>query len=251
MKKIGYIFLFFQLLSWSTIAQSFDQYVIEGRRSEKNLDEENSLKYYFLAYQIRPTEIEPLYKVCELNSRIGNRCKQSESKEKYYQNALDFSKKLVQLHPNNDLSHVAMAMSLGRIALTKSGKEKIVTVKDIKKHADMALKLNPNNFKAWHILGKWHYEVSDLNFIESAAVKLFFGGLPESSFSLAINAYEKAKKIAPEFCLNYLELAKAYYKNDQKSLAISQLKKVIQLPSSTADDIIIKKEAGTLIKSWQ
>jgi tetratricopeptide (TPR) repeat protein len=144
-----------------------------------------------------------------------------------------------------------MAMSLGRIALTKSGKEKIVTVKDIKKHADQALKINPNNFKAWHILGKWHYEVSDLNFIESAAVKLFFGGLPESSFSMAINAYEKAKKIAPEFCLKYLELAKAYYKNDQKSLAISQLKKVIQLPSSTADDIIIKKEAGTLIKNWQ
>ena len=124
-------------------------------------------------------------------------------------------------------------------------------VKDIRHLADAAIKLNPNNFKAWHILGKWNYEVSNLSMIEKAATRVFYGGLPDASFTASINAYEKARQLNPNFSLNYLELAKAYKKNHQKQKAISLLKMMLPLPIQTEDDPRIKKEAAELIKSWE
>jgi tetratricopeptide (TPR) repeat protein len=124
-------------------------------------------------------------------------------------------------------------------------------VKEIKKFADKAIQINPNNFKAWHILGKWHYEISNLNFFEKAAIKLFYGGLPESSFKISIKSYEKAKSINSKFCLNYLELAKAYEKNDDINQAITNLKLLLQLPNSIEDDFAIKQEASDLLKKWK
>ena len=144
-----------------------------------------------------------------------------------------------------------MAIAVGRVVLIKSGKEKISAVKDIKKYADIALKANPDNFKAWHILGKWNYEVSNLNMIERAAAKVFFGGLPDASLKNSIADYEKAKALSPQFMLNYLELAKAYHRNDETKLALEQLKKVLILPAKTEDDPRIKAEAQQLIKDWQ
>ena len=124
-------------------------------------------------------------------------------------------------------------------------------VKDIKAHADKAVKINPYNFKAWHIIGKWNYEVSNLNMLEKAATKVFYGGLPSSSFKAAIEAYEKAKALNPNFALNYLELAKAYKKNSEKAKAISMLKLAQNLPVKTEDDPRIKREAAELLKSWE
>jgi tetratricopeptide (TPR) repeat protein len=143
-----------------------------------------------------------------------------------------------------------MAIAVGRTVLIKSGKEKIRSVKDIKRYADIALKTNPNNFKAWHILGKWNYEVSNLNMIERSATIIFYGGLPDASLKNAIADYEKAKALSPSFMLNYLELAKAYHRNDDTKMAITQLQKLLTLPIQTEDDPRIKAEAQKLIQDW-
>lgn len=249
-RKFSFISFVLVLACTALFGQHYDQLLSEAHKSESANQEENALQYYLAANKEKPSEIEPLYKTAELYSRIGNRMVDSKMKEKYYNSSLLFAKQLLKIHPESDQSHVAMAIAFGRIALTKSGKEKIVNVKEIKEHAEKALKINPSNFKAWHILGKWHYEVSGLNFIENAAVKLFFGGLPNSSYASAINAYEKAKKISPGFLLNYLELAKAYKKAGMKETAILQLKVILQSPNLTEDDPRIKKEAGALLNDW-
>jgi tetratricopeptide (TPR) repeat protein len=251
LKEKTILLITLMLVFLSVDAQQYDRLISDAHQKETSNQEESALQLYIQANKERPSEIEPLYKTAELYSRIGNRMDDPKTKEKYYNSSLNFAKQLLKLYPENDQSHVAMAIAYGRIALTKSGKEKIVNVKEIKQHAEKALEINQSNFKAWHILGKWHYEVSNLNFIESAAVKLFFGGLPNSSFTLAINAYEKAKKLSPGFLLNYLELAKAYKKAGKTDMALQQLRKIVQSKSYTEDDPRIKKEANELIKDWE
>ena len=203
LKKISILFFLFISVFAELHAQQYDHLISEARKFETLNQEESSLQLYIAANKERPSEIEPLYKTAELYSRIGNRIKDSKIKEKYYNSSLRFAQKLLQLYPNNDQSHVAMAIAFGRIALTKSGKEKVVNVKEIKEHAEKALKINPNNFKAWHVLGRWHYEVSDLNFIETTAIRLLFGGMPDASYNLAVKAFEKAAEINTKFCLNF------------------------------------------------
>lgn len=123
-------------------------------------------------------------------------------------------------------------------------------LKEIRSNAEKALKLNPNHGRAWHVIGKWHYEVSNLGMMEKAGVRLIYGGLPAASLKESIQAYEKAKALEPNFALNYLELAKAYKRNDDKTKAIECLRKLPTLPNKTLDDSRIKAEGATLLKEW-
>ena len=70
------------------------------------------------------------------------------------------------------------------------------------------------------------------------------------SFEESIKAYETAKSINPYFSLNYLELAKAYKKNDNIEKAKFNLKKIATIPNYNEDDKRIKNEALVLLKKW-
>jgi tetratricopeptide (TPR) repeat protein len=246
------IFLFFLLITSKIMqAQSFDSVMNAAKEAEFGMKEKIAFQQYVAAQKIKPADPEALYKCSELASRIGNREASEESRNRYYQTALAYARQMVKLHPQNDQSHLALSIALGRIALTKSGKEKVSTVKEIKQAAETAVKINAANYKAWHVLGKWYYEVSNLNMLERAAIKLFFGGMPDASFSKAIQCYEKAKSIQPNFNLNHLELAKSYYKNDEETKALNILTQITSMHIRTEDDTRIRKEAQTLYQSWK
>ena len=127
----------------------------------------------------------------------------------------------------------------------------INSAKEIKKYVDAAIKNDPKNYKAWHVLGRWHYELSNLNALERTAVKIFFGGLPEASIEESIIAFEKAQAITGGFILNYFEMARAYKLNDQKEKAIAIIKKMLTVPNQTEDDPIIKEDGRKLINEWK
>jgi len=245
----------FLLVSVNIPAQNtldhFNELVQSGNALEKTMHEKEAFAKFKEAQKLQPTNLTVLYKCSELCSRIGNRETNTASRDKYYQLALAYGRLAIKYHPLSDEANLSMSIAMGRIALTKSGKEKINSVKEIKSFAEKAIQLNPANYKAWHVLGKWHYEVSNLNFIERAAVKLFFGGLPESSFNQSVACYEKAKTLSQHFCLNYLELAKAYHKNSNQIKALATLEELKKLPNYTEDDPRIKKEGLELMKSWE
>jgi tetratricopeptide (TPR) repeat protein len=238
-------------LNFHIKAQDVNIYIKEAERLEVVPDEKAAFNKFKEALKFSPQNINVLIKCSELCSRIGNREANPKNRDAYYNAALLYGKKALAINPGNDEANVALAMAIGRSVLVKSGNEKISAVKDIRRYAENALKINPQNFKAWHVLGKWHYEVSNLNFVEKAAIKVMYGGLPDASFKKAILAYEKVKLLKPSFMLNYLELAKAYKKNDERQMAIAQLKYLVKLPLQTEDDPRIKSEAQNLIKTWE
>jgi len=90
-------------------------------------------------------------------------------------------------------------------------------------------------------LGRWQYEISNLNGLERSLVKILYGGLPPATLKQSIQAFEKARALRPEFLLNYYEMAKAYKDNNNKAKAIAYLQFLITLPIQTEDDPDIKK----------
>ena len=250
MKVLAFLFLL-SISFTPSKAQSITDDINEANRLEAIPDEKAAFIKFKEVLKLQPVNLYALTKCSELCSRIGNREKDIKSRDSYYSAAVIYAQTALKVSPLNDEANVVMAIAMGRMVLTKSGKEKIAAVKDIKKYADIALKSNPNNFKAWHILGKWNFEVSNLNMVERAAAKVFFGGLPDASLKTAIADYEKAKALSPTFMLNYLELAKAYHRNDDDKTALSLLQKLLTLPLQTEDDPRIKAEAQKLIADWQ
>ena len=223
----------------------------EADRLEKIPNEKAAFAKFKEVLKFQPLNQYALNKCSELCSRIGKRQGSSNLIEDYYAAAKTYAAIALKVNPNNAESNCVMAIALGRSSLNKSGKEKINNAKEIRKYVDVAIKNDPGNFKAWHVLGRWNYELSTLNGFEKTAVKILYGALPRSSLRESIVAFEKAQSITDGFILNYFEMAKAYKMDNQASRAIAILTKMLTVPNQTEDDPIIKEEGRKLLKEWK
>lgn len=241
------------LLTFFLVSGSFAQdvayLVTEGEQLQKAMKDEEALKKFQEALRVAPNDLAALVKASESNSIIGNRQADDKRKRDYFKAARTYAESALKVDSSHPGANYVMAMAMGRMALISSGKEKVQYVRDIKTYADACLRTDPNHVRALHILGKWHHEVTSLNFAEKAALKLLFGGLPSSSFTDAIRHYEKARSLDPSFVLNYLELAKTYRANGQSDKAIEVLTRMQRLPPKSADDPGYKAEGRKLLES--
>jgi tetratricopeptide (TPR) repeat protein len=249
--KLLFVFLISILTFLKPAAQDVNMVIKEADRLEAVPDENAALAKFKEALKIKPTHLHALSKCSELCSRIGQRQANTKLRDDYYLAAKIYAETALRLDSTNSEANTSMAIMLGRSTLTKSGKEKVVSAKDLKKYVERAIKSDPNNFLAWHVLGRWHYEISNLNMVERAAVKLFYGGFPPSSLKESIAAFERSKAITSGFILNYLELAKAYHRNNQDDKAIALLNEMLLLPNHTEDDPAIKEKGKKLINDWK
>lgn len=246
-----YLF-FFSLFIFPAIvlpAQDVGYLLREAEQLEKDRKDDEALKKYQEALQLAPGDARALYKCSELSSVIGNRQADKKAKQEYFSAAQTYAQTALNNNADDADANFAMAMAMGRMALISSGKEKVQRVRDIKKYADQAIAIDPKNYRALHLLGKWNVEVSSLNLAEKTALKVVYGGLPSASIPTAIDYFEQVRKINPNFILNYLELAKAYKANGQSDKAIDILNRMLKLPPRNVDDPAYKTEGKALLES--
>jgi tetratricopeptide (TPR) repeat protein len=229
-------------------SQDTNVLITEAARLESVPDEKAAFNKYKEILKAQPTNIYSLNKCSELCSRIGKRQTDKKTMADYYEAAKTYAGIALKIDANNSEANCVMAIALGRSSLNKSGKEKIISAKEIKIYVDRSIKNDPGNFKAWHVLGRWNYELGNLNFVERTAAKLLYGSIPEGSVKNAIIAFEKSNSISDGFILNYFELAKAYRKNDERDKAISTINRMLLLANHTEDDAAIKEDGRKMLK---
>jgi tetratricopeptide (TPR) repeat protein len=248
-KKLAYIFL----LLLTIPAKNFGQDVVELQKEAERLEvtnEEEAFKRYQEILNLQPLNVNALCKCSELCSTIGHRQASKTAQITYFKAGRHFAQTALRIEPTSSEANFAMCLAMGRIALISSGKEKIEAVSDIKRYAEISIKYDPTNFKPYHALGKWHYEVSDLSGLERTAAKLLYGGLPPATLKESIYYYDKSRILNPEFTLNYLELARCYHRNNQNPKAIEMLDKLMAMPVKTQDDTRVREEGKKLLKQF-
>lgn len=252
-----YVFqgLLFAFLTGSSalFAQTADDLDQQAALSVKNLKEEDALATYKQALVVQPDNLPALIGASEMSSRIGNRLvdKSKDQATVYFNAAQDYASKALKVDSNSSDANLEMAIALGRLSLIESGKKKVQYARDIKMYGDKAIHLNPQNSRAYYVLGKWNFEIANLNYFERSAAKMFFGGIPDGSIKGAIANYEKCRQLNPGFILNYLDLAKAYKQDDQNEKAIAALQTLVHLPVQAQDDPSTKIEGRKMLDSMQ
>ncbi|MBC7903667.1 MAG: tetratricopeptide repeat protein [Gemmatimonadaceae bacterium] len=250
LREITICFFLLLVLGFHAPAQDINTLRKEAERLE-NTHQEEALKKYQEILRLQPSNLNAIIKMSELCSGIGHRQSTKPKKIDFFNAARKYAELALRLNAQSSDANFAMSIAVGRMALIIGGKQKIEAVNEIKKYAELSIRYDATNFKAWHVLGKWHYEVSSLNALERTAAKVFYGGIPAGSIQQAIANYEKARSLKPDFIVNHLELAKAYYKNDQEKKAIELLKSISKIPSLMQDDDRVKNEARELLKDWE
>ena len=248
--------LFLFLLSISTSVVTFGQDVNvllkEGLNFERTLKEEQALAKYRQVLTIDKNNVQALIRSAELSCAIGARQADKKSKLNHYSNAKDLANAALLLDSNNADANYVRAVVAGKFTEIETDNKRIIeNVKDIKVYADKALQLNPKHAKANYVLGKWNFEMVNLAWAKRAAVKLFYGGLPNANIENAVAYMEKARIFDQYFVINYLDLAKAYKYDDKPARAIEVLNKLVKLPTRTADDVSLKEEGKKMLSEMQ
>jgi tetratricopeptide (TPR) repeat protein len=220
-----------------------------GARLEAAFKEEEALPVYQQILQIQPHQLVALCRCSDLSCRIGNRLSDREKKVACFEAGYRYARAAYRVDSTDPEANIVMAFSLARMALIQSGKERVTAAKDIKRYAEQAIRYDPGNYKAYHILGRWEYEVSDLNIVERTLARWFFGALPEASLDESIRDYEKSMALRPDFLLNYYELARAYRREGEKDKAVALLRRMAGLPDGMYDDRTVRAQEQALLKT--
>lgn len=220
----------------------------EAVRLEQSWKEELAFDKYKQVHSLDPQNVHVLCRLSELSNLIGRRQSSKEKQRVYYKAALDYARAAIKLDPGSSEANFVMSLAMGRLAQTGGGEQRINAVREIRQYAQRCIELDPGNYKGYHVLGKWHREVSNLNTLEKWLVKVTYGALPPASLDEAIRYYEKSKLLNPSFLLNYLELAKVYQEKNQPAKSKELLSHMLKLPAVHADDNRIKNEGTKLLK---
>lgn len=88
-----------------------------------------------------------------------------------------------------------MSMAYVGILSLSSYKTQARLADSVRIYAEKAVIVDPQNDRAFHILGRWHFEVAKLNWLIRLFSELFTGTALEGSFELALQYFQKAVQI--------------------------------------------------------
>lgn len=232
-------------------SQDVNQFLKEAQQQESLLHENEAFLKYAEILNKDPNNLVALWKCSELSSRIGARQTDKEKMKPYFYAARNYASAALSVNPNSSEANCAMSFALGRISRVSTTRERVILAKDVKHYAENAIRLDPSNFRAYHILGRWNYDVSDLNLAERSFARVFYGRLPDASLEDAISDFEKSRSLYPGFILNYYELARSYHRKGQDKKAAAYLRVLLGLPDLIYDDTRVKVIARQLLTEWQ
>lgn len=245
------LMLFLLILPFENNAQDINTLLKDAQQLENAFKEPEALQKYLDVLRHQPNNLTALVKVSELYSMVGKHQGTKEKQKEYYRNARVYAQKALQVNANSSDANVVMALAMGRMALISSGDDKIKAIKDVKNYSEKSVQLDPGNFKGYHVLAKWHFEVSDLNSVEKWLVKVAYEALPKASLEDAIKYFEKSKQLNPSFLLNYLELAKCWHRKDNDKKARELLDTMLKMPNKIAEDPRIKAKGKKLLEEYK
>ena len=188
-----------------------------------------------------PKNAEALWRLARVKADLGEEAPEDEQ-ERWYRDALEDATAAVELDSASADAHVARAIASGRVGLISGTKEKVRRSREVKESVDRAIALDPNNALAYHIRGRWHYEVASLGFFARAALNLVYGGLPDASYEQALQDLQRANAIE-DLVINHVELGKTYLKLDEEAEARAAFQRALDHPSVYPKDDLYKEQA--------
>jgi tetratricopeptide (TPR) repeat protein len=218
--------------------------IARGDSLFKLFDNKGALEGYLAALQLDSMNYDANWKAARAYTDVGETIEDDDQRAEMYLNGSRRAQKAVQIDSLGSKGHLFLSIALGRVALDAGAKERIKLSKDIKKEVDLAIKYDPNDDIAYHVLGRWNRKLSNLSWIEKGFADMFLGGVPEdASEENAVAAFKKAIELKPYHINHHLELGITYEMMDMEDEARKEFQTCLDLPKSDSDDAKYKKDA--------
>jgi tetratricopeptide (TPR) repeat protein len=244
MKAVALLFL----VALTCHAEGIEELVAAGDALDKKNKNAEALSFYLKADTQKPNDAEIVWRVSKQYSQLMVDAKSTAERKRLGQLALAAAQRAVAADSANAQAHLSLAIAYGRIALNESPRRKIEMSKLIRQEAEAAARLDPKNDYAWHVLGRWNYEIANFNPLLKALAQTIYGQLPNASNEKAVEYFGRAISLQPRRVAHHLELGRAYLALGDKEKARDEFNKGISLPSAERDDEENKVRARATLK---
>jgi len=248
MKRLIMRGVFALSIFWSaTIAMgaisSTEQLVRDGLEAEQNMQPMVALESFSAAAKMSPEDAFIQQKIAQQLSDAAFVETDPDKRMRLAQEAMPYAQRAVELDPQSAVARLSIAVLYGKYAVEGDARTRLEYARQIHENAEQALSLDPQYAWGYHVLGKWHIELSQLGFATRAIVNLFLGGLPKASVEQGVKSLEKAVDIEPEALSHWVELGFAYQRAKRIDDAVVAWEKALQLPTLKIYDGPAKQRA--------
>ncbi|MEJ2636418.1 MAG: tetratricopeptide repeat protein [Calditrichia bacterium] len=223
--------------------------IAQGDSAYAAYNNKAAAEYYTKATQVEPNNYEATWKLSRAYADMGEALTRKDERNRFFKKSEELARKAIQIDSTGEKGHLYLAIALGRVALDAGAKERVQMSKEIKAETEKAIQLDPNDYLAWHVLGRWNKKMATLSWIEKSFANIFLGGVPKgATLENAMKDFKKAIELNPHYINNYYQLGLTYEDMGDKKMAIEEYKKVGELPQTNWEDPKIKKEAQERLK---
>jgi tetratricopeptide (TPR) repeat protein len=229
------------------LAGPADELIAKGDACAVKFESTEALKFYLTAEKLEPENQHLLARISREYRHEMSDAMQPEEKRNLGSTAVEYAKRAVALAPNDPESQLAVAISYGKLELLQGNREKFEASRIIKEAADKVVEVDPSSDLAWHVLGRWHMALADVNAFKRALAAMAYGKLPESTYQEAAHCFEKAIALNPNRLMHYIELGCVYAHMGRTDDARSLIKKGLAMPETEKDDPETKREGQEVL----
>lgn len=253
MKRSLLVKIFFVLLIAVSInAQTVDELIKEGDAAYEKYDHQKALELFLKAHEMEPTNWEVMWRLSRTYVDIAEQMKGDTDEEKEaqlskYRVAKDYADMAIETNPEKSINYLRRAIALGRVALFKGVFSVGSVVDSVKNDCEKAIALgNGGNY----VQGVCHYVLARTHakLAEKPSFVRWPLGLGWGDIDVALQEFEKAIKLYPNFVMFYYDYAKALIEEDEYEKAREMLNKAIASPVKDEDDPKLKEEAKALLE---
>lgn len=234
-------------------SQTLEEYLEQGDKYYEQFNNEKALDTYKKADLAFQDNWQVLWRISRAYVDIAEHMPSSTSEQEdaqleKFKLALDYANRAVKLAPNEAVTYLRRAIANGKIALFKGVFTVAGVVNQVKADCEKALSLgnggNDIQGVAHYVYARTHAKISE-KWKPARAVL----GLGWANLETALEHYQKAIKLKPNFMMFYVDYARALISDDQNDKAKEMLKKAISCKNEDEDDNKLREEAKELLKT--
>ncbi|MGI8430728.1 MAG: hypothetical protein ACR2MW_00335, partial [Chthoniobacterales bacterium] len=180
--------------SWS---QSAGEFIRKGDISDARFDGGAALQSYLAAEKLEPKNVALLVHISRAYRYLMSDTAKTSEKLRLGALAVRYAERAASLGPRDGNAQLAVAISYGKLQPLVSSGEKVRTARTIKSQAQKALRLDPRNDLAWHVLGRWNMGYAELTGLKRKLAEITYGTLPAPTSAAASKCFEHAIALNP------------------------------------------------------
>jgi len=196
----------------------------------------------------RPSDAGLQSRIAKLYTRLISEADSKSAKRGMAELAVAAAEAAVRIDPEDAANRLTLAISLGRAAQLESPRKQVEMSKRIQEEAAMATRLNSGEDYAWHVLGRWNYELANFNPLLKSIGEVIYGKFPAATNEKAAECFRTAIAVGPPRVIHHVEYARTLLALGQRAEARKQLERGLALASSEPEDDEAKLKGRKLLE---